>query len=303
VAAVVVARATGALARGRWGPAVTPAVAVTLAAAALWLGASRQRHAAGPAAGELVVSFLDVGQGDATLLQTAEASILVDTGPPGGPILQRLRAAGVGRLDLLVLTHAEADHEAMALPIVRAHRPRLVLDGGAGWDTSVQRALPGAVAAAGGRPVAAHAGQVLRLGALRFRVLWPPAPPPGRRPDGPPNDRAVVALVQDGAFDLLLPADAESNVTARLALPRVEAIKIAHHGSADDGLPRLLQRMRPQVAAIEVGSHNGYGHPTPSALAALRVVPQLVRTDRDGTVRLHVAGSRMRLERLGAGRG
>jgi competence protein ComEC len=302
VAAFMVSRASGALRRRRRRPAVTLA-AVTLAAGALWFGTDRPRHAVRPAAGELVVSFLDVGQGDATLLQTAEASVLVDTGPPGGPILRRLRESGVGRLDLLVLTHAEADHEGMALPIVQAHRPRLVLDGGAGWDTAVQRALPAAVAAVGGRPVAAHAGQVLRLGPLRLGVLWPPPPPPGWRPDGAPNDRAVVALVQNGAFDLLLPADAESNVTARLALPRVEAIKVAHHGSADAGLARLVQRLQPQVAAIEVGSHNTYGHPTPSALAALRAVPRLVRTDRDGTVRLHVAGGRMRLERLGAGKG
>ena len=112
---------------------------------------------------------------------------------------------------------------------------------------------------------------------------------------GNPNDRAVVVHVQDGAFDLLLPADAESNVTAALELPRVEALKVAHHGSADEGLPAMLERTAPQVAAIEVG-RNSYGHPAPSTLGALRVVPRLVRTDRDGTVRLRVAEGRMRLE-------
>jgi competence protein ComEC len=108
-----------------------------------------------------------------------------------------------------------------------------------------------------------------------------------------------VTHVQDGDFDLLLPADAESNVTAGLQLPPVEALKVAHHGSADDGLPALLARLRPRMAAIEVGRRNTYGHPTKSALAALRVVPELVRTDRDGTVRLHVAGGRMWLEGRG----
>ena len=173
-----------------------------------------------------------------------------------------------------------------------------MLDGGAGWPTAVQRALPAALARAGGRSLPARAGQVMRLGPLRLRVLWPPAPAPGWRPDGNPNDRAVVAHVQDGAFDLLLPADAESNVTAALDLPRVEALKVAHHGSADEGLPALLERTAPRIAAIEVG-RNSYGHPAPSTLGALRVVPQLVRTDRDGTVRLRVAGGRMRLEGAG----
>src|SRR5215217_2056317 len=109
----------------------------------------------------------------------------------------------------------------------------------------------------------------------------------------------LVAHVRDGAFDLLLPADAESNVTAGLDLPRVEALKVAHHGSADEGLPALLERTAPQVAAIEVGRDNTYGHPAPSTLDALGSVPEVVRTDIDGTVRLHVDGGRMRL--AGAG--
>jgi competence protein ComEC len=81
-------------------------------------------------------------------------------------------------------------------------------------------------------------------------------------------------------------------------LPAVEALKVAHHGSDDPGLPALLARIRPQFAAIEVGRDNTYGHPTPATLAALRhAVPQVVRTDRDGTVRLHVEGTKVRVER------
>nr|MDQ3933530.1 hypothetical protein [Actinomycetota bacterium] len=79
-------------------------------------------------------------------------------------------------------------------------------------------------------------------------------------------------------------------------LPEVEAMKVPHHGSADPGLPQLLERLRPQVAAIEVGKDNPYGHPTPSTLAALHaVVPHVRRTDRDGTVRLTVRGDRIDL--------
>ena len=184
----------------------------------------------------------------------------------------------------------------MALAVIAAFRPRLVLDGGAGWPTAVQRGLAPALAEAGGRAVPAREGQALRVGALRVRVLWPPAPPPGWRAGGDPNDRAVVAHVQDGAFDALLPADAESDVTAGLDLPDVELLKVAHHGSADEGLPAMLERTTPLLAAIMVGEENTYGHPTPSVLGALRAVPQVVRTDRDGTVRVHVAGGRMTVE-------
>jgi competence protein ComEC len=81
-----------------------------------------------------------------------------------------------------------------------------------------------------------------------------------------------------------------------LQLPRVSAMKVPHHGSDDPGLPQLLQRLRPQVAAIEVGANNTYGHPRPTTLAALRAqVPHVYRTDRDGTIRLTVSGGRMRV--------
>jgi competence protein ComEC len=74
----------------------------------------------------------------------------------------------------------------------------------------------------------------------------------------------------------------------------VEAMKVSHHGSADPGLPAVLARLRPDVAAIEVGAGNDYGHPASSTLDALRAaVPRVYRTDRDGTVVLRVSGGRM----------
>ena len=245
-----------------------------------------------PARGELVVSFLDVGQGDATLLQKDGVAVLVDTGPPGGPILRRLDEAGVKRLDALVITHAQSDHEGAALTVLREVPARMIVNGGAGWPTAVQDGLPQAAGVA--RRVAAHAGQVLTLGGIRMRLLWPPPPEPDFRPEGDPNDRALVAHVQVGDFDLLLPADAESNVTAALPLPEVEALKVAHHGSADEGLAAMLERTDPEFAAIEVGRGNTYGHPAPSTLSALRAVPHVHRTDREGTIRLRVRGGDMR---------
>jgi competence protein ComEC len=276
--------------------------ALTAAGLAVAVVACARHGPVPPPPGDFVISFLDVGQGDATLLQHAGVAVLFDTGPPDGPIVQRLGDAGVRRLDVLVLTHAQLDHEGAAPAVVRRFRPRMVLDGGAGWRSRVQAALPAAAASAGARIVAAHAGQALSLEGLRLRLLWPPPPPDGYRPDGDANARAVVALASVAGFDVLLPADAESDVTLPLELPPVEALKVAHHGSADEGLPLLLRRLAPAVAAIEVGRHNPYGHPAASSLAALRTVPNVLRTDRDGTVRLRVRAGTATLERLGPGR-
>lgn len=249
--------------------------------------------------GETVISFLDIGQGDATLVQRRETAVLFDTGPPGGPVIRRLHEAGVDRLDALVLTHAQTDHEGEALEVVRRFRPRLVVNGGAGWPSRVQAGLPRAAARTGARVARLAAGERLRVGSLEIAFLWPPRALLEAPPEGDPNDRALVAHLRAGHFSLLLPADAESNVTGVLDLPRVDALKVAHHGSADEGLPALLERLRPTVAAIEVGRGNRYGHPAPSTLAALRGVPRVHRTDRDGTVRLRVRGRAMAVHRSG----
>jgi competence protein ComEC len=105
-----------------------------------------------------------------------------------------------------------------------------------------------------------------------------------------------VAVVSSGAFDLFLSADAESEALLPLELPEVEAMKVPHHGSSDPGLPAVLERLKPALAAIEVG-HNTYGHPAPSTLQALgRAAVPIYRTDRHGTVSLAVAGRELRVE-------
>jgi len=240
---------------------------------------------------DLTISFLDVGQGDATLLQHGEAAVLVDTGPPGGPLLARLRDAGVRRLDVLVITHDATDHDGATAALLAAVPVDLVLDGEEATAGGEVRRLADTRRI---RRVASDAGQVIRAGSLELRVLWPRREPAAPA-DAEPNDRATVLHVRDGAFDLLLTADAESNVLAGLTLPVAEALKVSHHGSDDPGLPDLLRRLRPQVAVIEVGARNSYGHPTPSTLAALRGVPLVHRTDRDGTVRITVRDGRMQV--------
>ena len=271
---------------------------------------------------DLTVSFLDIGQGDATLIQHGAAAILVDTGPPDGPILERLRAAGVRRLDLLVATHAALDHDGAAAAVLEEIPVGMVLDGEEATvaspalasavtpgspptSTPTMRGPFGARATAAiatlaarhrVRRIASDAGQVLTVGPVVLRVLWPRRDPPAP-PGAEPNDRASVIHLRDGDFDLLLTADAESNVTAGIGLPVVDALKVAHHGSDDPGLPDLLRRLRPHVAVVQAGARNLYGHPTPATMAALRAaVPIVRRTDRDGTVRLRVRDGRMRVE-------
>ncbi len=122
--------AAAVLAGGRRGRRAALLCAPVLALAALWAGIARHQPALpGPAAGQTRATFLDIGQGDATLLQAGGHAMLVDSGPPDGPILARLRHAGVRRLDVLVATHAQADHDGGADRVLRAVHVGLVLDG------------------------------------------------------------------------------------------------------------------------------------------------------------------------------
>jgi competence protein ComEC len=243
------------------------------------------------------VTFLDVGQGDATLLQLGATSVLVDAGPPDGGIAGRLRGAGVRRLDLLVVTHAEADHVGGAAAVLRALPVAAVLDGRDGVRGREADAFAAEVAARRVRALTPGAGEVLRAGGLVLRVLSPRREAAAVHAGGNPNDRAIVLEASAAGARVLLPADAESPVLAALDLRRVDVLKVSHHGSADPGLPGLLSRLAPRIAVVEVGGHNTYGHPTAQALGALGAagVPVVRRTDRDGTVRLDLDGGRWRV--------
>jgi competence protein ComEC len=240
----------------------------------------------------LRMTVLDVGQGDATLLEVPEGAILVDQGPPEADVADQLVRMGVRRLAALVLTHPSRDNIGGARDIVERLDVDLVLEpalpfrnpyGGPALAEARRRGIPIEVT---------RAGRTLTLGRLRLRVLWPEE---GASPEDDPNDHATVLLATYGEVDALLPADAESNVTLPLRPRPVELLKVAHHGSADPGLAELLALLRPRLALLSVGARNDYGHPTPSTLAALAGYSglQVYRTDEDGRITIESDGTRI----------
>ncbi|MEX2106121.1 MAG: ComEC/Rec2 family competence protein [Solirubrobacterales bacterium] len=262
-----------------------------LAALALWwppiggLGAGRSVPGVPPAAG-LRVEVLDVGQGDAILLQPAGApAVLVDGGPPGDDLAAKLASAGVERLGAAVVTHDQSDHlggiEDLLgrVPIARLLYARLG-----------RRALA-AARAAGAVPLRVAEGGALRSGALELEVVWPPREllaEPVRGAD--PNQLALVLVARWRDFSMLLTADAEAEAVPIDPGP-VDVLKIAHHGSDDAGLAALLDRIRPSLAVISVGAGNPYGHPDPGTLANLDAHGvRTLRTDRSGDVVIDARG-------------
>jgi competence protein ComEC len=269
----------------------------TTAALALLVTAAPALDGPGPP-GRLTVRFLDVGQGDSTLIQHPDGTaVLFDGGPPEAGVARLLRKAGVERLAVVVATHASRDHHGGLAEVLRRFSVGTILDGGDGTTDPSFRALLRDASSRGTRRVAATAPLTLTLagGELTIRLLSPPPRPPGPAPEDP-NPRAAVAVVSAGAFDLLLSADAESDTLLPLDLPDVDAMKMPHHGSADPGLPEVLDELDPELAAIEVGP-NTYGHPAPSTLHALEQAGvETYRTDRHGTVTLTIDAGQMRVD-------
>lgn len=283
-----------ALMVSRLRPPRAPRVVALVLLAALVAGGWRLRSGstALPPPTGLRVTFLDVGQGDGALLQVPGGAVLVDEGPPEANVAGQLRKLGVRSLSMVVLTHPQRDHVGGAAEVLGSFPVGVVLDPGIQSESVDERSAREAARRGHVRLVVARAGEAFRIGRLRLRILWPDGP---GAPGDDPNNHAIVVLASFGQVDVLMTADAESDVTGRLRVPPVEILKVAHHGSADPGLPSLLDRIRPRIAVISVGAENEYGHPDPGTVAALESIPGLAvyRTDRDGRVVVESDGRRI----------
>lgn len=239
------------------------------------------------------IAMCDVGQGDAVLVRSAGRTLLIDTGPEPEPLRRCLAELGIGRLDVLVLTHFDHDHAGASDVLVG--RADVVLHGPV--DTAAHQHQLDRLARGGARITIAAAGMSGRLGEADWRVLWP------RRDEKvfpPGNDAGVILEVAGGGVPRsLFLADlsaASQGMLRRIAHPRhLTVVKVAHHGSADQD-PQLYADLDPALALISVGAGNDYGHPravTLDMLRALRV--PVLRTDQRGTILVSLGEDGLRI--------
>jgi beta-lactamase superfamily II metal-dependent hydrolase len=237
------------------------------------------------------VSFIDVGQGDATLVQAGGESYLVDGGPPeaGPEVVDFLRSRGVEELDGLVASHPDADHIG-GLPDVLDALPvsTVYVSGDASKATTTFNTFLRAVEREGARVLETRAGTRMEWGGAEVMALSPPPEAEGGL-FGDSNEDSVALLLTFGAARVLLPGDAEHRAEEYMSTGRftgpLTVLKVAHHGSSSSTTPLFLNRFRPEVAVISAGEENSYGHPTPQTLRRLKTVgAEVFRTDEDGDV-------------------
>jgi competence protein ComEC len=256
--------------------------------AALLLGCQAfagQAHAP-PPAGALVVNFIDVGQGDSILVQSAGENYLVDGGrPEAGPrVVDFLRSRGVERLDGVVATHPDADHIGGLVDVLETFPVESVYVSGESKGTTTFGAFLRAVRDSGAEVVEAREGLQMQWGRAQADVISPP------RGDlsAAPNDNSVAVLLTFGPARVLLAGDAEAAQERQMAegpyAGPLTVLKVNHHGSSSSTTPLFLSRFRPQIAVIQVGE-NSYGHPTPQTLRRLQTVgAEIFRNDLHGDV-------------------
>ena len=254
-----------------------------------------------PAAGTFRVTFLDVGQGDAALVETADGrAMLIDGGgafdsyDAGRMVIAPvLWDRGIRRLDVVVATHPQLDHVGGLAFVLRK------FDVGQLWTNGVvreaaflqrlerivtERRVPV-------RAVTAGDGE-LALGSCRARVLNPDASegPGASRAEGARlNNQSIVLHLACGSSTVLFTGDIESeaeNRLVRLSKPlRAAVLKVPHHGAKGSVYEPFLRAVNPQLAVVSVGQANAYGHPSPAMVDTYRRLGiDLLRTDRHGAV-------------------
>lgn len=280
--------------RGRGVAAVVAAAtALALASAALLPLPGRS----GWPGSDWAVVVCDVGQGESLLVRAGPSSaVVVDTGPDPRLVDGCLRRAGVTTVPLLVLTHLHADHVGGLDGVVAAAQVGTVWAAGSGMPEGPGADLR-AWAARYGLPLRHPArGTVVHVGQVRLDVLSPD-PRPGVAAAGDSqdvNDAGIVLRVDTGVLTLLAVGDIGSDVQRRLLASgtslRADVTTVAHHGSADQ-LPEFYAAVDAGVAVASAGRDNGYGHPSPRAVAAVASTGALVlATATHGDVALRPAG-------------
>jgi competence protein ComEC len=274
---------------------VVGALVVTVVATSIWPWLR-------PTDGMLRVTFLDVGQGDAALVELPDGPRLLVDGGPGGPrrfdVGERVLAPflwnrPVGRLDAVALSHWDIDHSGGLAAVLSRFRI------GEFWESgrppSGAGDTVGALARSGAPRRVLTAGERLWLGRALITVLGPAPGPPAAA-----NDQSLVLRLDWRGVSLLLPGDlgaqGEAALLGRTGPLRAVVLKVAHHGSRSSSGTPFLRATQPVVAVVSVGARNPFRHPSPDTLGRLGATgTRVYRTDHDGAVIIETDGRVLRV--------
>ncbi len=248
----------------------------------------------------LRVHFIDVGQGDCSLIQCPDGTtILID----GGRIwtypflIEYLRNAGVEKIDLMVTSHPHGDHYGGLIPVLKAFPVGAILDSGQEDTTDHYRRYLETVKSLPEVDFRlARAGDRHSFGEVRILIIHP-----GARLLASPNDCSIIMKLTYGDVSFLFTGDAERaaemEAMSRGYNLRSTVLKVGHHGSRTSTAPVFLSRVAPRYAVIPAGENNRYGHPHPEVTRRLKLRGiKIFQTGLQGTVLFLTDGREIRVE-------
>ena len=255
----------------------------------------------------LHVSFLDVGQGDAILVQTPDGqNILIDGGPSPQALcleLSKKLPFWERTIDLVISTQPQADHITGLIEILRRYKVKQIIEADVNYSSAIYQEWLDVINNNHVKHSTVEAGQIIDLGNdIRIEVLNPPLELFEGTSSNTDNNGLVLKL-GCGQISFLFTADirreAELNLIMQRANLRSTVLKVAHHGSNTSTSIKFLSLADPEIAVISVGSENSYGHPHAEVINILVSDigdDRIYRTDIAGTIELITDGNRLWLK-------
>jgi competence protein ComEC len=237
------------------------------------------------------VSFLDVGQGDSILIQTPSGHIMLIDGGPDNHVLEKLAeklSYFDKHIDVLVATHADADHITGLIPVLKKYTVGHVVISPLAGHTGIFSELEKSINKEQVTTSIAKKGDEIIFGdGVVAHILYPGANFHGNEKDT--NDASVSLVLTYGDESVLLTGDLPSTHEGDLlqdVLPHnITIYKAGHHGSKYSSGDKLLSYIHPEYAVISAGKDNRYGHPNPETLGRLRIYAQEILSTIDkGTI-------------------
>jgi len=249
-----------------------------------------------PGPGEIFVHFIDVGQGDATLIQSRDHAVLIDGGEPryGQHVISYLRSAGVTRLDYVVATHPHSDHIGGLIAVLAQKEVGRLLMPDATHNTVPFENFLAAIENHDIPVTIPAIGDRISAGIIYMTVL---APTPGHHANL--NNASIVLRMVHGATAFLFTGDAEvASEQAMLAGGhnlQAHVLGVGHHGSRTSTTQEFLDAVNPVAAVISAGRNNQHGHPHREVLDRLNAANvRILRTDERGSILMSTDGEEIR---------
>ena len=247
---------------------------------------------------DLQVHFVDVGQGDCTVVLCDGEAMVIDGGPrsASGTVYSYIRRTlGLRHIDYVISTHPHVDHVSGLASVLNAASVDLLLTPVLEWDSKAFSSMMAYADAQGTQVAVPREGDTLQLGGATVTVLhcWPEAIDMGRT-----NDSSIVVRIDYGATSFILTGDAEDwseymMIDSGMDL-KADVLRVAHHGSNTASTGEFLRAVSPEYAVISVGAGNSYGHPHAAVLDRLEEAGcGIFRTDQLGTIVMKSDGKKV----------